>query len=670
MKRKCFTSMFVLLALLLAPVAFPQDVTLNALLKELTSLDYLAESPDPAYTCKQFSSYDQRSTDPAVLTDENWFANGDRGQHLRVETVNGKEEHVMMDTAGPGAIVRFWSANPDDAGIVRFYIDGATTPTLEAPLSQLLHGEHPLSPKPIGGMRGRGCNTFLPIPYAKHCRVTASKPSFYYHINYRSYEAGTTVESFSTEKALLLQAQIDAAAQALAAPDGTAAPPANTRTLEKSWNLNPKTLEQLNLATGAAAIRSLECAISAEDAELALRQCLLEITFDGQDTPSVLAPLGDFFGVAPGLHPYASLPTGLREDGTFYAHWVMPFQEMANITLRNTGDSVVTLKLAVSTEKRPWTENSLYFHAKWRQEYDIPTRPRRDWNFITAQGRGRYVGNMLHVTNPVIQWWGEGDEKIYVDSEAFPSHFGTGSEDYYGYAWCSNEVFTHAYHNQPRCDGPGNLGQTCVNRFHIIDNIPFTTAFRFDMEIWHWAECAVDYAAVTYWYADAEATDNFPPIAPETLIIPDYPGPRKVEGALEAEEMKVLSFSGGSHELQKNGPADWSNAAQLWWRDGVPGDTLELSFNAPEAGAFEIMGVFTIAQDYGIMDMAINGNLVRGPQDFYAPEVKATAEQSLGVHPIKAGENIFTVTITGSNVAANPKLHMFGLDYLLLKPVK
>ena len=117
-------------------------------------------------------------------------------------------------------------------------------------------------------------------------------------------------------------------------------------------------------------------------------------------------------------------------------------------------------------------------------------------------------------------WWGEGDEKIYVDGESFPSHFGTGTEDYYGYAWCWPGLFTHAYHSQSRCDGPANYGRTSVNRFHIIDRIPFTTDFKFDMELWHWtAKCQVNLAVVAYWYAKPGATDGFKPIRAADAIV-------------------------------------------------------------------------------------------------------------------------------------------------------
>ena len=63
---------------------------------------------------------------------------------------------------------------------------------------------------------------------------------------------------------------------------------------------------------------------------------------------------------------------------------------------------------------------------------------------LRTQGRGRFCGVMLHVWNPLGGWWGEGDEKFFVDGEKFPSTFGTGSEDYFGYAWCGASFFQQA----------------------------------------------------------------------------------------------------------------------------------------------------------------------------------------------------------------------------------
>ena len=75
-------------------------------------------------------------------------------------------------------------------------------------------------------------------------------------------------------------------------------------------------------------------------------------------------------------------------------------------------------------------------------------------NFVTAKGKGVYVGDTLTLFNGDKLWWGEGDEKIYVDDETFPSHFGTGTEDYYCYAWGRHETFAGPFNAQP--DGTGN----------------------------------------------------------------------------------------------------------------------------------------------------------------------------------------------------------------------
>ena len=101
-----------------------EDISVKSLLADMTDLGTLTEFPAPAYTCKQFSSYERASKTSADLA--TWFANGDCGQYLRVEDREGRKEYVMMDAAGPGAIVRIWSANP--VGVLRIYLDGAEKP--------------------------------------------------------------------------------------------------------------------------------------------------------------------------------------------------------------------------------------------------------------------------------------------------------------------------------------------------------------------------------------------------------------------------------------------------------------------------------------------------------------------------------------------------------------
>ncbi len=635
-------------------------ITTARLLEEAVGLPGLAEVPSPAFTCKQFSSYDRASKSPT----ENWFANNDCGQYLRVEDRAGRKEYVMMDADGPGAIVRIWSANP--AGTLRLYLDGAEQPALEAPMTDLLGGKFPGLPRPISGEYSKGWNLYFPLPYARHCKVTSDKGGFHYHVNYRTYEAGTKVESFQRDQIRSLAPRLEQIGARLAAPRGDDA--------ELGGEAQPYELQVPAGETvrqefsGPKAFTRSVVRLAAKDAEAALRALIVKITFDGE--LCVEAPLGDLFGSAPGLNAYSGLPLGVSKAGEMYCHWLMPFKESAVIELVNTGKEDVSMAGEVALKDYDWTERSMHFHAKWRVEFDVPTRPMRDWNYLTAAGKGVFVGVAFAIDNPVKDWWGEGDEKIYVDGETFPSHFGTGTEDYYGYAWCWPVPFTHAYHAQSRCDGPGNYGRTSVNRFHILDRIPFTKDFKFDMELWHWNEkCKVNMAVIPYWYARPGATDAFKPIAAADAVVrpmPVWVVPR-VPGAIEGESLKILRVQGVAE------PQDWEGVSagrQLWWHAGMkPGDTLTVSFPAPKAGQFRVFARCLRARDYGIHQFAVNGRKAGEPIDFYNPDVQAGKELDLGVFDLKAGDNEFSATVVGANEKA-VKAYMLGLDYLRLKPAE
>jgi hypothetical protein len=143
----------------------------------------------------------------------------------------------------------------------------------------------------------------------------------------------------------------------------------------------------------------------------------------------------------------------MLKDGTLYCNWVMPFKKNAKFIFSNYAKLDVEIDAEFTTIPHNWTENTMYFHSKWKVDFDVPTRPMFDYNYLTVKGKGLFGGVAFFIDNPVKDWWGEGDEKIYVDGEKFPSHFGTGTEDYYGYAWCYPVPFTHAYHSQPDAMG-------------------------------------------------------------------------------------------------------------------------------------------------------------------------------------------------------------------------
>jgi hypothetical protein len=273
-----------------------------------------------------------------------------------------------------------------------------------------------------------------------------------------------------------------------------------------------------------------------------LRELTLSITWDGDAAPSVWSPLGDFFGTAPGVNHYRSLPLGVT-DGGLYSHWFMPFAERAQIEITNDGTEPHTLAFTLCHQplERPASE-LLRFHAKWHRDAFLERAAAQgraiDWPLLVVEGQGRFVGVHLHVWNrwnepaeraetwwygrwdrkSIDWWWGEGDEKFFVDGERFPSTFGTGSEDYVGYAWAAEPpfpTFDSAYACQPCVAIDGN-GHTSVSRFHICDDVPFQTAFEAAIEKYkgnRWGQgghCL--YAAVAYWYQRAGEIDPYGPV--------------------------------------------------------------------------------------------------------------------------------------------------------------
>ena len=135
----------------------------------------------------------------------------------------------------------------------------------------------------------------------------------------------------------------------------------------------------------------------------------------------------------------------------------------------------------------------MHFHATWRHQYPIETRQAAgtmDWNYLEATGQGVYVGDTLTVFSPSPAWYGEGDERVYIDGERMPSHMGTGTEDYYGYAWGMARHFDSPFISMPQRDGRSRedwRGYTTTSRLRLLDGIPWQRSLKFDMEIWDWA---------------------------------------------------------------------------------------------------------------------------------------------------------------------------------------
>ena len=669
--------------LLISGVGHAETYTYPQLVERMTDLQGLAKLPPTGEKTSLASSYDRHSKYDAT-TDKYiaWDANGDGNFGGPELTPMEGDKIVMADIKGPGCIWRTWSAGPG-GGHVRIYLDGSATPMADLPFISYFDGKTPpfnrpnIVYQPQARMAGR--INYTPISFAKSCKILADKNwGNYFQFTYTTFPEGAVVPTFSMNLSAEDSATLDQADKILGqCGQNPTADTAETQTESPSITVPAGQRTIVADLSGAGAITTLKVKLDLpsdlEAQRLLLNQLTLSITWDDETAPAVWSPLGDFFGYVPGgLTTFQSLPVGLLPDGTFYSYWYMPYGRKAHIEVGNVGTGPVSMAWQVTHAplEQP-IETLARFHAKWHRDAFLPTRPDRapDWTLLTTQGTGRYVGTHLHVWNPGGGWWGEGDDKFFVDGEKFPSSFGTGSEDYFGYSWCWPDPYSRPYHDQ--VIGDNNAGNVDDNRWHIPDSVPFQTSLEANIEK-YWSNARPTlYAAEAFWYLKAGGADPYtsiPSLADREFWrhMDAYHEPNAIEGGSLTGAAKSTGSSWCIQEMQPFGK-EWSNDEQLFWQPNQAGSTLELTLPAQKAGKYHLIAVYTESGDYGTIQANLNGTDVGQPTDLYATTVKTTDPIDLGIVTLPEGQPVFKVTITGKNPASNN--YYFGLDYLKLVPV-
>ena len=504
-------------------------ITLESLLEEMTDRDRVARFPDNEYLSLQSSSYNRASVAPDK---PGWFADSDGVSWIREELNGRRKEYVIMEHEGPGCITRIWTPffyygfNNRTGPVVRIYLDGNKKPVIEENLIALLTGNSFLRP-PFANFTARAGVCFLPVPFAKSCKITLDDKAFYNIINYRAYTKGQDIRTFTMEQYHKAASLLEKTAQILLEPapfDG-----GWQRSLQES--IAPHDSISLSLPQGNQAIRHLSIRLQPETDPQRLRSMILRITFDGRQT--VCCPVGDFFCSADKINAFQTWDRSVLPDGWMTCRWVMPYASSARISLVNLQDNQVEAALEVGVDNWTWDEHSMYFNTDWTHIGILPGNRFYDMNFIDIAGQGVLVADALTVLSPGTGWWGEGDEKIYINQNdvirRFPSHFGTGTEDYYGWAGgrvpTGKDTFSIPFGSNVYNGNPANpRGYNICTRSRILDDIPFRDRLVFDME----ASPGVDirnpwnllaYSMVTYWYGMPYARSNRPPI-PELAAKP------------------------------------------------------------------------------------------------------------------------------------------------------
>ncbi|PQV48998.1 Protein of unknown function (DUF2961) [Jejuia pallidilutea] len=538
---KLYQTIYSIVFFSLALSCFAQNtksITVESLLKDMVDRDAIARFPTTNFRLKQESSYNRASKTPEDT--DGWFINHDFNSKetdhnfIRTEEKNGKKEWVLMEHIGPGAIVRTWMPflkpdKPDTDITIKIYLDGNDEPVFEGNMLGLLDGTSDI-PYPLAHQSLRSAVSFFPIPYAKSCKITTDAMPFFYQFTYRAYDDYTPIKTLTKEDFKNAMQLTKKVGELLLNPEKVE----NGEQVSFSARLGSKKEKSVALPNGTGAIRKLSVTLDNYKNPEVTRTVVLKIEFDGEET--VWCPIGDFFGSGIGLNPYQGWYRTVNEDGTMTSRWVMPYQKSGKISVVNLGKKSVKVNVKATVGSWQWDDDTMYFNAAWRGQYPVSTRPYSDWNYVTLKGRGVYVGDALTIMNPVEKWWGEGDEKIWVDGEDFPSIFGTGTEDYYAYSWGgrSTDFYEHPFHAQPKCYVYNKLnrkttkerntsGYSTETRSRALDIMPFSSSLQLDMEIWSWTDCEMGYGVGMYWYGDKQTTSNRIPDEKEVLNVPPLP---------------------------------------------------------------------------------------------------------------------------------------------------
>ena len=404
------------------------------------------------------------------------------------------EEAVLFDERGPGAVTRFWvttglgvSTCIDPAIRVRFYVDGAASPTLDVPLAALFDGSTmPFTPPLVAdnAASSGGYVSYVPIAYARALRIALvnaenggfnpcsgdDKRPLWFQIQHHRLAPGTAIDAFSAGqdfpawRAFLAHAGDDPWNGMLVAQNA-------------SSTLAPGATITLATRSGSAWLRGIRLHAPRES-YAAIR---LRLHFDGAVT--VDAPLSDFFATsASATIPARGVFAGEDAGGWLYAWLPMPFRQSASVQL--VADADLPAPVAI--------QSSLSFDASAVPDDAAPLVavssnacvPRGDLTLYTHDGAGKIVGVASRYQAAGVPGLGylEGDERAYVDTATAPAWYGTGIEDFFdGGFYFDHGAFALALSGATEID-PDGSGVTAAYRWMPGDALNYTNALRLAQE--------------------------------------------------------------------------------------------------------------------------------------------------------------------------------------------
>ena len=300
------------------------------------------------------------------------------------------------------------------------------------------------------------------------------------------------------------------------------------RELGQGWKISPSVNigpgETFTMADikGMGAIKHIWLTVAIEKT----RDYIIRFYWDGNDKPSIEAPIGDFFACASHqeYRQLSSLAVCVNPKNGFNCYWEMPYRKGFKITLENRSPKNTVIYYQIDCEEKKIDEDALYFHAQFRRTNPLPYM--QNYTILdNIKGRGQYVGTYLHWGVKNNGWWGEGEIKFYIDGDSdFPTICGTGTEDYFcgaynfdvngeykefctPYTGLSKVEYTDKIYNSQR--------RFNMYRWHITDPIYFEQDLKVTIQALGWRSetrylpLQDDISSCAFWYSD-RLDDEYP----------------------------------------------------------------------------------------------------------------------------------------------------------------
>jgi hypothetical protein len=360
------------------------------------------------------------------------------------------------------------------------------------------------------------------------------------------------------------------------------------------------------------------------------QEMLLRIYWDGHERPAVEAPVGDFFANCFGKRSEViSLPVAVEDADSYNCFWRMPFRKSARVEIVNQSEKPINLLYYnIDWIKKPTIpEDAPYFYARYRQEY--PAQSGKDYVILETKGKGHYIGTVLAVRTRSPAWFGEGDEKIYIDGENKPSIWGTGTEDYFLSAWGLKRTKT-PFFGVPYFDQWGIVGgHTSAYRWHIADPIVFNTGIKVTLEHFGWIspdenpaykstswnEREDDYASVAFWYQTGEPT--FEARAPDAR---QRRLPSLDRSIIYARDYAAAAEHGNGEAIPQQ--IELYDGPQLLYKPDQPvGAWVEIPVEVKNKEPLRLVLQMTKSYDFGQYQISLDSIKLQEPIDLYSAEI-------------------------------------------------